>query len=144
MLQFVKKRLPKPIKQLLITAKQKTYDQWYKKRLFKRMQLKHAELLKQVKGKEKIKVVFLVIHKSVWKVDPVFQKMLQDPIFEPEILVCPYTSYGEERMLEDMEQAYNYFFAKGYPVRKSLKEDGSWLVLDEVKPDIVFLLTRML
>ena len=138
MLQLIKRILPQPVKKILIVAKQKTYDQWQKKRLFNRMQLKHAELLKQVKGKEKIKVVFLAIHKSVWKVDPVFQKMLKDPFFEPEILVCPYMPYGEERMLEDMEQTYNYFINKGYPVIKSLKKDGSWYKLDEIKPDIVF------
>src|SRR5690554_4220639 len=109
MLQVFKRILPTPVKKELIAVKQKKYDQWQKKRIFKRMQVKHAELLKQVKGKEKIKVIFLAIHKSVWKVDPVFKKMLHDPFFEPEILVCPYMPYGEERMLEDMEQAYSYF-----------------------------------
>lgn len=138
MLQVFKRILPKPVKKVLIVVKQKTYDQWQKKRLFKRMQVKHAELLQQLKGKKKIKVVFLAIHKSVWKVDPVFQKMLKDPFFEPEILVCPYTPYGEERMLEDLKQTYSYFIDKGYPVRKSLKEDGLWYTLDEIKPDIVF------
>lgn len=138
MLKAIKRVLPKPVKRVLITTKIKTYDQWQKKRLFERMQLKHAELLQQIKGKEKIKVVFLAIHKSVWKVDPVFQKMLKDPFFEPEILVCPYTPYGEERMLEDMEQAYDYFKEKGYLVRKSRNEDGSWIKLEELKPDLVF------
>lgn len=138
MLKAIKRVLPKPVKRVLITTKIKTYDQWQKKRLFERMQLKHAELLQQIKGKEKIKVVFLAIHKSVWKVDPVFQKMLKDPFFEPEILVCPYTPYGEERMLEDMEQAYRYFLEKGYPVQKSLNNDGSWIKLEVLKPDLVF------
>ena len=138
MLKTIKKILPNPVKRILVTIKIKTYDQWQKKRLFECMQLKHAELLQQIRGKEKIKVVFLAIHKSVWKVDPVFQKMLKDSLFEPEILVCPYIPYGEERMLEDMEQAYQYFIEKGYPVQKSLNSDGSWLTLDEIKPDIVF------
>lgn len=114
------------------------FSQWEKKIIFHKMQKVHQHLLQQIKGKEKIKVVFLAIHKSVWKVDPVFQKMLNDPFFEPIILVCPYILHGEERMLEDMEQAYSYFIDKGYPVRKSLKEDGSWYKLDEIKPDIVF------
>src|SRR5690554_2836639 len=138
MFQQIKELLPKPVKKFLRIVKQRTYDQWHKKRLFKRMQIKHAELLKQLKGKEKIKVVFLAIHKSVWKVDPVFKKMMEDPFFEPEILVCPYTMYGEERMLEDMELAYSYFLEKGYPVKKSRNDDGSWVKLEEIKPDIVF------
>lgn len=135
---MIKKNLPKPVIKLLISIKQKTYYQRQKKILFKSMQLKHTTLLKRIKGKDKIKVVFLAIHKSMWKVDPVFQKMLIDPLFEPEILVCPYMDYGEERMLEDLEQTYHHFIEKGYPVRKSLKEDGSWLMLDEIKPDILF------
>ncbi len=138
MLKFIKRVLPKAVKKILIAIKVKSYDQWQKKRLFRRMQSKHAELLQQIKGKEKIKVVFLVIHKSVWKVDPVFQKMLKDQLFDPEILVCPYMHYGEERMLEDMSLAYGYFREKGYPVQKSLNNDGSWVKLEDIKPDIVF------
>lgn len=138
MLQTIKKILPKPIKKVLGTVKKKTYDQTQKKCLAKRMQLKHADLLKNLKGKEKIKVLFLATHKSMWKVDPVFQKMLKNPLFDPEILVCPYTNYGDERMVEDIEQNYKSFIDKDYPVRKSLKEDGSWLKLDETKPDIIF------
>lgn len=138
MLDVIKSAIPGPVKRELYSVKQKTYDQWYKKRLFKKMQIKHTELIEQIKGKQKIRVVFLAIHESVWKVDPVFKKMLEDPFFEPEILICPYTVYGEERMLEDMQQAYNYFISKGYPVRKAREEDGSWLKLSDIKPDIVF------
>lgn len=138
MLDVIKSAIPSPIKKALYPIKQRTYDQWYKKRLFKKMQVKHAELIEQVKGKQKIRVVFLAIHESVWKVDPVFKKMLEDPFFEPEILICPYTVYGEERMLEDMQQAYNYFISKGYPVRKAREENGSWVKLSDIKPDIVF------
>lgn len=138
MLTTIKKVLPKPVKKILIDIKIRNYDQWQKKRLSKRMQSKHTDLLQQIKGKERIKVVFLVIHKSVWKVDSVFQKMLMDPLFDPEVLVCPYIIYGEERMLEDLEQTYDYFLRKGYPAKKSLNNDGSWVKLEDVKPDIVF------
>lgn len=138
MLQTIKKIVPKPVKRSLIVFKKKTYDHWQKKRLFERMQLKHSELLQQVKRKDKIKVVFLTIHKSMWKLDPVFQKMLKDPLFDPQILVCPYTDYGDERMLEDIELTYSYFIEKGYAVSKSLNDDGSWVKLKTIEPDIVF------
>lgn len=75
---MIKRFIPKFIKN-------KYYDflnsNFYKKYLFKKMQKKHKQLIEQIKGKEKIKVVFLAIHKSVWKVDPVFKKMLDDPYF---------------------------------------------------------------
>lgn len=138
MFGFLKKVLPKPLKEALIVIKAGTLDKYKKKKLAKRMQKKHQELLANLQGKEKVRVVFLAIHESVWKVDTVFKRMLKDPYFEPEILVCPYTYYGEECMLKDMEQAYSYFKGKGYPVKKSLKDDGSWVRLEDVQPDIVF------
>lgn len=126
------------LKKYIKLIKHRTYKQWPKRRLSNQMEVKHAEFIKSIKKKNTIKVVFLVIHESVWKVDSVFKKMLTDPLFEPEILVCPYTVYGEGRMLDDMEQAYTYFIRKGYPVRKALQEDGRWLKLSEMAPDIVF------
>lgn len=96
-------------------------------------------LLEQIKGKERIRVVFLAIHKSVWKVDPVFQKMLADPFFDPIILVCPYTAYGEERMWEDMLECFEYFNEKGYPTYSSYSNvEKHWIKLNELDPDIIF------
>jgi hypothetical protein len=138
MIKFIKKILPKPIRQILINIKIKTFDRYNKKRLADKMQIKHKRLVANLQGKEKIKVVFLVIHESVWKVDSVFERMQQDSYFEPEILICPYVRYGEERMQEDMTQAYTFFKNKGYPIIKSKKEDGTWIKLEEIKPDMVF------
>ncbi len=136
----INKQKQKPFKVVTLNiSKNNKYHKLYKEHLSLKMQLKHFELLKELKGKKKIKVVFLAIHKSVWKVDPVFKKMLDDPFFDPLILVCPYTPYGEERMWQDMEEAYEYFEGKGYPVLSSYnKKQERWLTLDEIKPDIVF------
>ena len=138
MLKPIKQNLPEFIKQPLKKIKLGTYDRIRKKQLVMHMAKKHGGLINDIKSKEKVKVVFLVLHKSVWKVDTVFRRMLDDPYFEPEILVCPFVAYGEDQMLEEMAQAYEYFKSKGYPVKKSLKEDGSWLKLSELEPDIVF------
>lgn len=139
MLDFLKKLLPTTFKDWLRPFKMTLVDNPKKRKLFLHMQRKHQELLHQIKGKEKIKVVFLAIHKSVWKVDPVFQKMLNDPFFEPVILVCPYTVYGEERMKQDMQECYEYFKEKGYPLLSSYHaEEQRWITLEEIQPDIVF------
>ncbi|MBE0491144.1 MAG: hypothetical protein IBX44_02715 [Sulfurospirillum sp.] len=135
----IKKLIPQPIKDILRPLKKKFYDDAKKRALFLKMQKKHKKLIEKIKGKEKIKVVFLAIHKSVWKVDPVFKKMLDDSYFEPLILVCPYTTYGEERMWEDMKDTYEYFEEKGYPLLSSYnKDEDRWISLEEIKPDIVF------
>lgn len=100
---------------------------------------KRKRILTKVSGKQTIRVVFLAIHKSVWKVDPVFKKMLKDPCFDPVILVCPYVQYGHQRMVEDLESAYEYFVSKGYPVHCSYnKEANTWVRLEELKPDLLF------
>lgn len=139
MLNALKKHLPKPLKNLLRNIKNRTIDAFYKKRLAKKMQVRHKELLEELKGKDKIKVVFLAIHKSVWKVDPVFKKMQTDPLFEPIILICPYTVFGEKRMWQDMEESYNYFSEKGYPTISSYDKNlDRWITLEEIDTDIVF------
>jgi len=139
MLSRIKRLLPQPIKEWLRPLKNKWIDNPRKRKLFLHMQKQHQALLQQIKGKEKIKVVFLAIHKSVWKVDSVFKKMLDDPFFEPLILVCPYTPYGEERMRQDMQECYEYFQDKGYPVLYSYhEEENRWITLKEIQPDIVF------
>ncbi|MDX4060330.1 CDP-glycerol glycerophosphotransferase family protein [Aliarcobacter skirrowii] len=100
---------------------------------------KHKKLLSVLENKKKIRVLFLAINKSVWKVDSIFEKMLEDPYFEPLILVCPYTAYGEERMWEDMNDTFKYFKDKEYPVILSYnKEKNDWLKLSELEPDIIF------
>jgi len=135
----IKKTIPQPIKDLLRRLKKKLYADPKKRLLFLQMQKKHQQLIEQIKGKEQIKVVFLAIHKSVWKVDPVFKKMLDDPSFEPLILVCPYIPDGKERMWEDMKDTYEYFEDKGYPLLSSYnKDEDRWISLEEIKPDLVF------
>lgn len=60
------------------------------------MQRRHKLFLQKLKDKKNKKVIFLVLFESVWKLDAVFRKMLDDPYFEPIILVIPFTPYGEE------------------------------------------------
>ena len=103
------------------------------------MNKKHCELLKKIKEKKRVKVVFLVIHKSIWKTDLIFKNMLNDPVFQPLILVCPYTMYGEERMWHEMQECYSYFKEKNYPTIYSYnKENHQWITLEEIEPDILF------
>lgn len=139
MLTQIKKHLPQPIKKALGPAYRATIVQWQKKRFYFRMKTKHHNLLNKLKDKECIRVVFLVVHKSVWKVDPVFRIMLNDPFFDPVILVCPYTTFGKERMLEEMEENIDYFLQKKYPVYSSYNQkEERWITLDELSTDIVF------
>ncbi len=133
--------MPKSIKTYLRPYKDKFYDNPKKRHLALKMQAKHQQLLKDLKGKEKIKVVFISFLEASWKVEPIFQKMLKDPYFEPLVLVCPITVWGEDKMWEDMKNASTFHKKMGHPVLKSyIEKEKRWVGLSEIKPDLVFFL----
>lgn len=112
----------------------------YESYLIFSIEKKHQVALKRIKGKKIIKVAFFLIHESVWKYESVYHLMEKDERFDPIVVVCPYMSYGEENMLNEMNNAYNSFKKKGYNIIKSLNEKtGKWLdVKKDINPDIVF------
>lgn len=101
---------------------------------------RHQKALVRLRNKEKIKVVFFLIHDSVWKYEQVYKLMEKDDRFEVIILVCPYIAYGNENMIIQMNISYHNFKKRGYNVRKTLNEfNGEWLdVKKTIKPDIIF------
>ena len=106
----------------------------------KKTTIYHKRALLKIRKKEKITVVFLLIHESVWKYEELYKLMEKDIRFNPVVVVCPYIMYGNDTMLRDMRQAYNSFKKRNYNVIKSLNEKtGEWLdVKKDLKPDIVF------
>ncbi|RXI28666.1 CDP-glycerol glycerophosphotransferase family protein [Aliarcobacter trophiarum] len=129
----------KYINKILTKVKNKTTKKWGKQLIFKKMTLNHKKLLERLKNKEKIRVVFLVLYKTMWKVDTIFKKMQDDPLFEPIMLVCPDKSYGEEQMFKDMDETFQYFKDLKYNTFYSYKkEENRWLLLEELNPDIIF------
>ena len=136
MLKFVKKILhrvlPAPI------------DKWmgelYFNYRYKKVQLNHLHILKRVRKKEKIKVVFFTINVASWKCESIFKLMNADERFNPIVIVIPYMIFGEDNMLREMQSCYRTFKEKGYNVTKTLNETtGHWLnVKKDIKPDIVF------
>lgn len=139
MVTILKWMVPASIKKGVIRFKTTKINNWRKRYLAFKMQAKHLELLTKIKKKKKIKVVFIVIHKSVWKVDSIFKRMLKDDFFEPIILICPYMQYGKEFSFQSMEDAYSFFSSKGYSVVSSYNHsERSWVSLEDLNTDIVF------
>lgn len=100
---------------------------------------KHKKIINKFKNKNKFKILFLVIHKSIWKIDSVFKKMLDSDQFEPLILICPYVLYGENRMWKDMQESYDYFKEKNYPLISAYNnKEKRWITIKELNPDIIF------
>lgn len=138
MLGFLKNHLPLSVKNFLIRFRKSFYLQLKKKCFSIRIGLKHKKILSEVRRKRKVKVVFLAIHESVWKVDNVFRYMLADEYFEPVVLVCPDKAFGYERQEEELRKACNFFKRKGYPLVNSKKHDGTYIGVDELNPDLIF------
>lgn len=99
----------------------------------------HAKL-KELKTKDKITVIFFVIHSSVWKYDGLYELLEEDSIFNPLIVVCPYLNVSEREMLHEMEKTYSLFEEKNYNVIKSFNgKENRWVDPDkEFNPDIIF------
>ena len=138
--EIIKNFLPQFTHKYLIFMKSKFYDPLIKRKVASRSRRVHEKLLAKSRGKEKIRVVFLEIFDSSWKMDSVFKTMLNDPYFEPIILVCPYTVYGEQRMLVEMKRCLAFFNKQKYPVIESWNaENNKWVNLKELNPDLLFL-----
>ncbi|ABV86733.1 CDP-glycerol:poly(glycerophosphate) glycerophosphotransferase [Shewanella pealeana ATCC 700345] len=101
----------------------------YQEREIKRIQNNTIE------GK-KINVVFLVLYRSIWKVDLVFKEMMKDERYNPCIVVIPRTNTVDP--LSEAKETYEYFKSKGYKTKLAY-QDGKWQDLELVnKIDLVF------
>lgn len=104
------------------------------------VQRKQKNVIKAIRKKEKIRVVFFLIFDSVWKYEGVYHLMLNSKQFEPMIVVCPYIKSDESTMFREMNKAYSTFKEKGYNVINSYnKKKNEWLDVKKIlNPDIVF------
>ena len=132
--------IKKVIRILLPNSVKKRLKAIYFNHQIRRAPLNHRNALIRIRKKEKIKVVFILIHEAAWKCEELYQMMVEDSRFEPIVVICPYIAYGEETMLREMRWAYKTFKNKRYNVVKTLNEkSGEWLnVKKEIQPDIVF------
>ncbi len=101
---------------------------------------RYKRIVKIFQQKKTLKVVFFIIHESIWKYEGIYTLMEKDERFDPVLIVCPYTDYGQETVLREMEQTYASFKQKGYKVLKTFNcDENKWLdVKKEVKPDLIF------
>ena len=125
-------RLVKKIVLFLVNV----YNAFY----FSYIQWRYRSVVRKVRGKDKIKVAFFLIHEPVWKYDRLYRLLEQDSRFEPLVIVCPFIVYGMENMIRDMDQAFDAFLTRGYNVIKTFdRVIGEWLdIKKKIKPDIVF------
>ncbi|WP_282776941.1 CDP-glycerol glycerophosphotransferase family protein [Phaeodactylibacter xiamenensis] len=98
----------------------------------------HQKKLIELKKKETIKVLFIVIFDSVWKYEEFYRLLDESGRFEPLIVIAPHTNLVEEDMIKQVEHIYEKFKNKGYRVESSYDPSKGWLDYKSIyKPDIV-------
>lgn len=105
-----------------------------------RTQKRHLKCLEEIRTKEKINILFLVILESVWKYDSLYLKFHNDNRFQPTILICPrFMHFGNDETLANIDKAYKHFKDLNYNVSKSNLPNGKWLdAKSTFDPDIVY------
>lgn len=138
-MQPIKKFFPKPVRLYLSKILKFISYSFGVSKVSKRLDRKKKSIYIKACRNEPVRVVFLVLHKSTWKVDSVFQKMQEDPFFEPIVFICPFSTLGDEAMWEELRKSIDYFENKGYQVISSFDfEHNEWRDLDDLEPDLIF------
>lgn len=85
----------------------------------------HEKLETDLRGVRPIRVLFLVSNLASWKVGPVFRVMLNDPEFEPIVLVCPVSLGGLSKEKETTARILvEALSAQGFPYVDLTKLDA--------------------
>ncbi|MFA6185094.1 MAG: CDP-glycerol--glycerophosphate glycerophosphotransferase [Candidatus Shapirobacteria bacterium] len=104
-----------------------------------RYQIVIQKLQKKIKQKQKINVIFIVIHSSVWQYDDLYKKYSNDKKYNPIIIVAPYILCKKDEMIEEMNKSYSYFKNKNYSVLKTYNKTNLFSdIKTELQPDIIF------
>ncbi|MDB9817226.1 CDP-glycerol glycerophosphotransferase family protein [Amylibacter sp.] len=118
-------------------ARQRLKD-WKKSQWQKSIISSEAGKITKVRDKEILRILFVVIHRSTWKTDTLYNILKEDPKFSPCIIVAPGTINPPELSKIEQNEAFKSFSGKGYEVYLgSLKDDENRVLIREIGPDIV-------
>ena len=100
---------------------------------------KKPRILKGIRQKDKVNVVFFAVNVGMWKYDGFFSLLQKEERFNPVIVSYLYPSDDKEYQLRVQQQMRTYFESKGYPYYDSFDPaTGNWLDVKTLGPDIVF------
>lgn len=138
LIELYRKIVPLKIRRIFMLGEhiQKIIEFYY----IKGVKCNHQRALCKLKNKKKIRCVFFALFNSVWKYEDVYRLMLDNPRFDPIILVCPVANYGKDNMLLRMKETYDFFMRKGFAVLKAYDETSDTYVdvREDINPDIIF------
>ena len=139
---YIKNIFKKIVPRFLIIFRRKliaAISEQFKKVQIAKIQRSQALILESIKKKEKINIIFLVIHDSIWKYDEVYRLLNNDSKFNVKIIVIPLVRNGEGQM-DTYYQTLNYFQNKNYHTIESFDKDNNcWLDIKSItSPHVVF------
>ena len=102
-------------------------------------QRNYAKILKRIKFKKKLKVIFLVTENQKWGYQSLYETLEQHELFEPLIVVAVLEGVhkGKDKTRLNLEENYNFFKSGGMNVDYAYK-NGEYVDLKDFAPDIVF------
>ena len=102
-------------------------------------QRNYSKILKRIKFKEKLKVIFLVTENSKWGYQSLYESMINNPKFEPLVLVSVLNRVhkGIDKTRNNLEENYQFFKSRNMNVDYAYR-NGEFVNLKEFEPDIVF------
>lgn len=127
-IEFVQKIIDKLRKKQ--NSIKRSYIYIYKKQLCK--------LKNKIKNNEKIKVCFSVVYDSCFQFSPLFEKMLNDEIFEPFVLVIPDIARGEDNMFYQLDKTYKNLAQKYQNIKIAYDYDKKEFIDYSQDIDIMF------
>lgn len=111
----------------------------YKKRICEQ-QIRYSKKIQSIRSeKRSINVLFFVLLSSNWKWEYLYRKMVEDPIFNPLLVVCPIVNQTKEYMLTSLRECYGDFRTSGHNVICAYDEKtDTYLDAHTLNPDIIF------
>ena len=102
------------------------------------VQQHYTSILKGIRKKKTINILFFVVESNAWKYDSLYKLMLQDAHFNPIILICPQVNRGYDYMLERMNTCASYFKNRGYHYILTYNpETNEYFDAHTLMPDII-------
>ncbi len=113
------------------------------KRKIKKVREQQDKLVKSLKNKEVLKVLFFLQTGSVWKYDSLYKLFEKSDRFDPIVVIAPFNVhiiYDKEECFKVMRETEEFAKSMGYKYMNSYDyEKKKWLDVKRiVSPDIVF------
>lgn len=134
----IKEKIPLQIKQYLVNLNSVRKKFEFQKEV-KTIRQNQLNIVRELKDKKILRVIFLVIHDSIWKYEEVYKLLDNDARFNPQIVIIPLVREGKA-VMEVYNNSVAYFNKNNYNTFLSLdSKENIWLDIKELtQPDIVF------